>query len=408
MYIVPYLNVYFYIPMKDAMHLDNMQLGLMGSAMGLTSTLFYWPGGWIADRISPRKLIAFSVISNALLGFWLATIPGFRVLLCIELLMGVVLTLTYWSAMIKMVRQLGRADQQGRYFGIFEGGRNVMTVALVAAGLYLFDRLGSDSNALRSTIIFFSAVLLAIGVISWIYLPQTPVAAATELDAKTRISLSVAIGRVVRIRAVWLSMAIILCVYVTSVGSAYFTPYATEVYKQSVVFGGVLSVIGQATGIFAPPTAGFIADRWTILGTIRWLLLALALCLLLFAIIPGGPRLLPLLLVNTIAISCIFFALRGIYFALLEEGGVPVVLTGTATGLISLVAYTPDVFIPALAGHLLDHYPAGGIGYRYFFLILALFAGAGLGFALLFPNRHQRKVPTLACRDKVADATTPG
>jgi sugar phosphate permease len=62
-------------------------------------------------------------------------------------------------------------------------------------------------------------------------------------------------------------------------------------------------------------------------------------------------------------------------------------LTGTATGLISLVAYTPDVFVPALAGHLLDRYPAGGVGYRIFFLILAIFALAGAGLTVLFRRR---------------------
>ena len=39
-YILPYLSSYFYIPMKDAMHLSNMQIGLMGSAMGFTSMVF--------------------------------------------------------------------------------------------------------------------------------------------------------------------------------------------------------------------------------------------------------------------------------------------------------------------------------------------------------------------------------
>jgi sugar phosphate permease len=170
-FILPYLSSYLYIPMKDAMHLDNMQIGLMGSAMGFTAMIFYWPGGWIADRISPRKLIAFSLIAHALLGFWLAALPSFTVLLTIQLLMGVFLTLTYWSAVIKMVRQLGRSDQQGRYFGIFEGGRNITAVGLVAAGLYLFDRLGGNSGGLRATIILLSAMLLAIGVLSWIYLP---------------------------------------------------------------------------------------------------------------------------------------------------------------------------------------------------------------------------------------------
>jgi sugar phosphate permease len=383
-YTLPYLSAYFYIPMKDAMHLDNMQIGLMGSALGIASMTFYWPGGWIADRMAPRKLIAFSLIANGLLGFWLATFPPFRVLLAIQFLMGTLSTLTYWSAVIKMVRQLATSEQQGRYFGIFEGGRNVAAVAFVAAAICLFNRLGSNSSGLRWTIILFSVILLAIGGLSWACLPEPADTGGTVSNDKAEMSLLVAVSRVVRIPAVWLTMFVILGAYATSVGSNYFTPYATDVYKQSVVFGGVLTLIGQSTGIFAPPFAGFVADRWTASRTIVWLLVTLASCLLLFVIIPGGPRLLLLLLINSIAIGCVYYALRGIYFALLEEGAIPMALTGTATGLISLVAYTPDVFVPALAGHLLDTYAANGLGYRYFFLILSLFAVAGVGFTLLF------------------------
>jgi len=386
-FILPYLSLYLYIPMKNAMHLDNMQIGLMGSAMGFTSMIFYWPGGWIADRLSPRKLIAFSLTAHGLLGLWLATLPSFKVLLTIQLLMGVFLTLTYWSAVIKMVRQLAGSDQQGRYFGAFEGGRNVTAVAFVAAGLYLFDWLGGNVDGLRATIILFSGTLLALGALSWIHLPEMTATATTASIDKGKQSLPVAIARVVRMPAVWLAMLIILCAYVTSAGITYLTPYATDVYGQSVFFGGVLSLIVQATGIFAPPAAGFVADRWTTSRTTLWLLGALAVCLFLFVVIPGSPRVYLLLLANSTAIGCALYALRGIYYALLEEGAVPLALTGTATGLISVVAYTPDVFIPVLAGHLLDRYGTGGVGYHYFFLILALFALAGIGFTLMFRYR---------------------
>ena len=386
-YILPYLSSYFYIPMKDAMHLTNMQIGLMGSAMGFTSMVFYWPGGWMADRFSPRKLIAFSMIANGLLGFWLATIPPFKVLLAINLLMGVFLTLTYWSALIKMVRQLAPSDQQGRYFGILEGGRNLATVVVVAAGLYLFDWLGSNENGLRWAITLFSALLLVIGVLSWVCLPETAATSATAADERGKLPLLEAIGRVIRIPEVWLAMLIILCAYVTSVGITYLTPYATDVYKQSVVFGGMLYTMMMWTGMFASPIAGFLADRWTTSRTIVWLLLGLVLCWLLFVIVPGGPHLFVLLLLNSIVIGFVIYALRGIYYALLEEGAIPVALTGMATGLISMVAYTPDVFLPALAGHLLDRYATGGVGYRYLFLILGIFSIAGIGLTLLFRHR---------------------
>jgi len=191
-------------------------------------------------------------------------------------------------------------------------------------------------------------------------------------------------------------MLIILCAYVTSVAITYLTPYATDVYKQSVVFGGLLFTAMTWTSVFASPIAGFLADRWTTSRTIICLLLGLVLCWLLFVIVPGGPHLVVLLLLNSLVIGFVIYALRGIYYALLEEGAIPVALTGIATGLISLVAYTPDVFVPALAGHLLDRYAVDGIGYRYLFLILATFSLAGVGLAVLFRQRISARQRQLA------------
>ena len=130
--------------------------------------------------------------------------------------------------------------------------------------------------------------------------------------------------------------------------------------------------------------AGIVADRVGASRTIIWLLATVVLAPLVFVFVPGSANLLPLLLVNSVAIGCAFYALRGIYFALLDEGCVPVALTGTATGLISLVAFTPDIFIPAIAGYLLDAYPADGLGYQIFFGILGAFSVAGVGFTVLF------------------------
>ena len=87
---VPYL----YVPMKASMHLDNTQIGLMGSVFGLASMIFYWPGGWLADRVSPRALITLSLVATGLLGFWMAALPSFSALLVIQFLMGMLISLT--------------------------------------------------------------------------------------------------------------------------------------------------------------------------------------------------------------------------------------------------------------------------------------------------------------------------
>ena len=52
------------------------------------------------------------------------------------------------------------------------------------------------------------------------------------------------------------------------------------------------------------------------------------------------------------AISTMIFCLRGIYYALLEECQLPKRLTGTAVGIVSVIGYTPDIFLPLLVWFL--------------------------------------------------------
>jgi MFS family permease len=88
-------------------------------------------------------------------------------------------------------------------------------------------------------------------------------------------------------------------------------------------------------------------------------------------------------MITNIAIASLaVFALRGIYFALLEEGGVPMTVTGTATGFISMIGFTPDIFMPLIGGLLLDRLPTIE-GYHAFFLIVAGICTLGLVAALM-------------------------
>ncbi len=101
----------------------------------------------------------------------------------------------------------------------------------------------------------------------------------------------------------------------------------------------------------SPPSAlvaGFVSDKIGIAKSVAILFVVLILSFLIFAFMPGLPSLLPLMLVNIAIASLAVFALRGIYFALLEEGGIPMKVTGIATGLISMVGFTPDIFMPLI------------------------------------------------------------
>ena len=86
------------------------------------------------------------------------------------------------------------------------------------------------------------------------------------------------------------------------------------------------------------------------------------------------------------------YALRGLYFALLEQTRVPYTVTGAAVGLISLIGYTPDIFVGPIAGRLLDNYP-GVTGYQYFYLLLGVVSVVGLVTAATISRGASRGVP---------------
>jgi hypothetical protein len=112
-------------------------------------------------------------------------------------------------------------------------------------------------------------------------------------------------------------------------------------------------------------------------------LFVLTVSFLGFTVLPGGQAMIGLMIFNIALASITIFALRGIYFALLEDCGVPAAVTGTATGIVSVIAFTPDVFMPLVGGALLDAYP-GETGFRYFFgLITALCICGGIAMHVL-------------------------
>ena len=92
----------------------------------------------------------------------------------------------------------------------------------------------------------------------------------------------------------------------------------------------------------------------------------------------------PWVLYANVLVSCAaIFGLRGVYFALFEEGSVPIETTGTAVGLVSVIGYTPDVFVALAGGWFLDRSP-GVAGHQHFFLFLGAFAVLGLVASLRF------------------------
>jgi nitrate/nitrite transporter NarK len=224
---------------------------------------------------------------------------------------------------------------------------------------------------------------------AWRVLVDEPDSQSEQKGREKKVGLSQIVA-VLKMPVVWLISLVILAAYSAYWGAYYFTPYATDVFLMSVVFGGAIGVGKMAVKPLSALGAGFLADRAGASRTISWCFSVLIISFGIFMLTPGRPSLVIVLIVNTAIASLAIFALRGIYFALLEEGGVPLLVTGTAAGIISVAGYTPDIFMPMLGGVLLDRYPEG-LGYRYLFAVVLILCILGLLASITVRKIRRRK-----------------
>jgi len=386
-FMLPFLQEVYYIPLAQALSLNNTEVGSLMSVFGISSLMVYFPGGWLADRVSPKKLITISLLTTGAIGLYFATFPSYEISLYIHAVWGVTITLLFWGAMIRMTRNWAPPEEQGRAFGILETGRGLGEVLSSAGFLAVFAALGSGDPALSSVITSFSVLILLLGVVAWFTLEDT----VDEMEfagEKAKVGLHEIIS-VLKMPVIWLISTVIFTGYCAYWGTYRFTSYSTDIFMLSVTIGAAIGVGKMWLKPVAALVAGFIADKFGISRSVACLFAVLIASFLIFAILPGNSAMLAMMLANVAVASLAVFAMRGIYFALLEEGGIPLAVTGTAAGIVSAVGYTPDIFMPLLGGVLLDTFP-GVLGYRYFFLTVAGICAIGLIASLLIYIKYVR------------------
>jgi nitrate/nitrite transporter NarK len=382
-FMLPFLREVYYIPMQEAFGYDNTQMGVLISVFGTLSLIAYFPGGWLADRFSPRKLISSSLLGTGLAGLYFATYPSYHASIAVHAFWGVCISMVFWGAMIKATRNWAPPEEQGRAFGILESGRGISEVLSSSIFLAIFAWLGSNATALSQVINLFALTNIGLAVLAWFILDDDTAPDEANLPAKVGLK---EVLEVLKMPVVWLISLVVLTAYTAYWGSYYFAPYATDVYALSVVMGGAVGVGKMWLKPFAALGAGIIADKLGVSRAVLGFFLLLTGGFVVFSLLPGGPGYLVVMLLTATLVSVAIFALRGIYFALLEEGGVAPAVTGTAAGVISAIGFTPDVFMPLIGGVLLDAYP-GAEGYRYFYGVIAVFCAIGTVAAWVIVRR---------------------
>lgn len=400
-FALPFHVARFFRPIVlDVFDLTNTELGAAQGVYGILAMLAYFPGGPLADRFPARKLLAISLWLTAAGGLYMATFPGYAGAALLWGFFGVSTILFFWAALIRAARDWGGHDEQGRAYGLLDGGRGLLaavlaSIAVASFGFAFPDGFGNAGpeerrEMLRLIIYGYTLVTALAGVFIWFVITDGHPQGESELAdwLPERESVTTHVLRVLRMPPVWMQALIVVCAYVGYKGFDNYSLYAVEGFGLDEVEAARVVTIGSWMRPVAAVAAGFLGDRF---GVSRMAVVAFAVLLAsdaFFAVYAPAPGLASVLLVNTLIACTAIFGLRGLYFALFEECRVPTAVTGTAVGLVSVIGFTPDIFTTLVAGILLDRYP-GLDGHRYFFWFLAAFAALGMATSYVLLRRNR-------------------
>ena len=388
-FLLPYVLARVFRPtFLEVFNLTNLELGSLFSIYGAVAILSYLYGGVISDKFQPKILIAISLFFTAFGGIVLSTYPSYLMLQILWGYWGFTTVFLFWGAMIKATRVWGGSKNQGEAFGLLDGGRGLVAASMGTLGVVIFSMfltndielasLVERKNAFRYVILFSSFIVFLTGILIIVFM-ESSIESAVNKSA----SLIPNIKSVLKIQSVWLIMFIIIAAYVGYKVTDIYSLYASDVMN----FDNLEAANIGSLQLYLRPLVclliALFADKKSYIHLI----------IIGFIIMLGGALVFSLGIVQVnmnyvfffslIVVATGTYAIRALYFSLMQEGRIPIVLTGTAVGVISVVGYTPDIFASPVIGYLLDTYP-GIIGHQYVFSMLVVFSIVGLWTSMKF------------------------
>ena len=382
-FILPFVLVRIFRPtILTVFDINNFELGTAFSIYGIVALCSYFFGGLIADRYPIHRLIGISLIATGLGGFVLATIPSLDKIIYVYAYWGMTTILLFWAAMIKATRLWGGEAEQGRAFGLLEGGRGTVAALIGTIGVSIFSYalpsdLSSDTSelsaAFQKVLWVASCSVILVGIVSWILLRSMQSKYVVKHHSLTWSSIQ----PVIKMPTVYLQGIIIVCAYVGYKITDNLSLYASDVLHYSDVAAAQVGTLSLWMRPVAAITAGVLADKFT---GIKMTMISFGLVVIGAGFFASGiltNQLIVLFFIVLLTTSLGIYGLRGLYFAIMQEGKIPVAYTGTAVGLMSVLGYTPDIFMGPINGFLLDRSP-GITGHQHVFMVLILFSIIGM------------------------------
>ncbi|WP_193063682.1 MFS transporter [Oceanobacillus oncorhynchi] len=395
-----YLRTNYQETILEVYGLSLSELNIILSALGIAYVVGYFPSGWIADKFSAKKLLTISLLGVGAAGIWFAQVPSYPFIITIFVIWGIFTVLTFWSAHMKLVKLISKKEEEGRFFGILDGGKGVIEAVLASIAISMFSAVLGTSTALAdkeaalvSVVYMYSIILIIVAVLIMLFVNEDETSTKqTDDNGVKKESKNVglkAIKNVLTNKSVLLLGVIIFMAYIVA-----WTIYYVGGFLQTNI-GVTASAVGTITVIMlwmrpiGGILGGFLGDKF---GKSYILILSLALgtiVLVFMALLPSG---LPHIYFNilVILIGLAVYSIRGLYWSLLGDCDIKDDELGLSIGLVSFIGYLPDILLPLLVSWMMSSF-GEATGYNAYFIFSAIAGVIAIVVTFIFSADVKRR-----------------
>ncbi|MFD2528584.1 MFS transporter [Polaribacter marinaquae] len=396
-FLLPFILMRVFKPIiRDVFVISDAEIGEAQALYGLTAVISYFPGGFLADKWQARKLLTLSLILTAFGGFWMTMIPSINSLKILYGFWGVSTILLFWASLIKATRQWGNKNNQGLSFGLLDGGRGFFaaSIALFGASIltYFFPKNALEISqetkieTLQYIIGAITCIVFLIAFLVWKFLPKDDV---KNLNTEAKFNFKKAFSLLKQKKIIYHSL-IIFCAYCAYKLTGVYGTYAKDVWNFSLQEATYFAVFIQFLRPLSAISIGYVADKFLPSKILIPSFILLIFCSLLLGSGVFKNQIIAFSFTSFILMAFGTYALRGLYFAIIEETNTPLQFTGTLVGIISVVGFTPDIFMSLFNGYMLGENPTIN-EYENLFLTFTIIPIIGLIAALGFRKSIQNE-----------------
>ena len=361
----------FYNIIKLAFDFSDMQLGNIWSVYGIVSLLSYLLGGYVADRISVKKLLILALSLAAVLHLYLSFVPGYKAMLIVAALLSLASVFTFFPASSKLLSFIGGTHSSGGVFGIYYTLAGVWNAVLTLIGTILYQNTQDAGHTFVWLMRSYAAINMLVVIGLFFLLPD-------QLPESEKEKFSVSnVKTALRGREVWMIAVITMCTYLLFCSFTYISPFLTKLYgikEDENLIIGLIRVDGMSI------IGGILFGKWanrkkSVVSVVGYgLRIAVGCSLVLFLnTLFFHNRTVTIALI--MLYSFVAIGTKSISIAMISERRFPLQITGTVIGVVSFIGYSPDAFFYQMMGRYFTRFDL--TGYRTMFLLYLCIALIG-------------------------------